>query len=168
MKYNKIALVGMMGSGKSTIGKALAQITGFRLLELDEIFEKRENIKIKDFFEQFGEENFRKKESQILFEALESNNVIISSGGGVILDKKNREILFSDEILTIYLEASAENIHKRLKNDTTRPLLAGDEPLEKIKKILSEREKFYNLAKIKINTNNKSIDEITEEIRQKL
>ena len=166
MKYNKIALIGMMGCGKSAVSKKLAQRLNFNCYELDEIFEQ-ENGKITDFFAQFGEEKFREIETNILKKYLNYNGVF-SCGGGIILKSENRDLLFKDNILTIYLEANSETIYNRIKNDTTRPLLQVENPRKKIEEILKKREEFYNLATIKITTDNKTINEIIEEIWKKL
>ena len=168
MKHNIIALIGMMGSGKSTIALQLAKKLNFNLFELDEIFEEENKIKIKDYFEQFGEESFRKKESEILSKALQIDYSILSCGGGIVLKKENRNKLFSDNIITIYLKTNSETLFERLKKDTTRPLLQVKNPQEEIKKILTSREEYYNLADIIIETDNKTQEEVTEEIIKKI
>ena len=168
MKHKKIAFVGMMGSGKSTISKILAQKLKISHFELDEIFEKQENIKIKDFFKTHGEEKFRQIETQILKTTILNNEFVLSCGGGVILSEKNRDILFNSDIVTIYLETSAKTIFERIKSDRTRPLLLVDNPKEEIDKILSSRENFYSKSSIIINTDDKNIDEIVEEILEEL
>lgn len=164
MKYKKIVLIGMMGCGKSSISKLLATKINYKLTDLDEIFEIQEKISIKDFFEKFGEENFRIKETENLKSALNEENVIISTGGGVILKKENKDLLFQNNILTIYLKTNAETIYNRIKNDTTRPLLQVENPKKEIENILAKREKDYSLAKITIETDNKTKEEIVEEI----
>ena len=166
MKYKKIALIGMMGSGKSSTAKVLAEKLNFELQELDEIFEKEENISIADFFKKNGEENFRTKETQILKNALKKDNTVISCGGGIIIKEENKNLLFKDDILTIYLKADKNTILKRIKNDTTRPLLNTKNQLEAIEEILSKRENFYKQAKYIIETDNKSIEEIIKEIEK--
>lgn len=164
MKYNKIALIGMMGCGKSTIAKLLAIETKYNLFEADEIFEKENSIKIKDFFKQFGEKKFREIETKILKKISSCDNFILSCGGGVVLANENRDILFNSDIFTIYLKAEVNSIYERIKNDFNRPLLLVDNPKNEIEKILLEREKYYNLANLKINTDNKSVDDIKKEI----
>lgn len=164
MKYNKIALIGMMGSGKSTISKLLAQKLGFLALEADDIFEQQEKISIKEYFKTFGEESFRLKEAEILKSAILNNNIVISCGGGIVLKKENQEILFNSDVLTIYLEADIENIYNRIKEDSSRPLLQVQNPKEEIEKILNSRKNLYEKAKIKIKTDNKEPNIITEEI----
>ena len=164
MKYKKIALIGMMGSGKSAISKVLANKLNYKLLELDEIFEKQQNCSIANFFKKYGEQNFRKIESEILKETFQKENIVLSCWGGVISKKENRDLLFQDNILTIYLEANIETIYDRIKNNTTRPLLMVENPKKEIERILLQREKYYNLANIKINTDNKKIEEVAKEI----
>ena len=164
MKYNKIILIGMMGSGKSTISKILSEKLNLPLFDTDEIFEQQTNCKITDFFKNNGEEKFRKIESEILKETAKQDNCIISTGGGIILKENNRDILFKDDILTIYLKATSETIYQRIKNDKTRPLLLVENPQNEIEKILNSREQFYKLAKATIKTDSKDREEITEEI----
>ncbi len=167
MNCNKIALLGMMGAGKSTIAKELSQKTNITFFELDEIFEKENNTTIKIFFKEKGESLFRIKESEILSKISKQNSFILSCGGGVILKEENRNILFKRDITTIYLKASVDEIFKRIKNNSTRPLLLVDNPKEEIEKILSQRQKYYKLANYTINTDNKKIDEIVGEIIKK-
>ena len=168
MKHNIIALIGMMGIGKSTIEMQLAKKLNFNLFELDEIFEEENKIKIKDYFAQFGEESFRTKEAKILNQALNIDYSILSCGGGIVLKKENRAKLFSDNVITIYLSASPETLFERLKQDNTRPLLQVKNLKEEIEKILKTREQYYNLADIIIETDNKTQEEITEEIIKKI
>ena len=166
MKHKKIAFIGMMGSGKSTIAKNLAENCNLELFEADEIFEKQEKITIRDFFEKFGEEEFREKESEILKKIVKKENFILSTGGGIVLKKENREILFDSDITTIYLKASPNSIYNRIKNQTQRPLLQVQNPREEIEKIIKNREIYYNLANYSILTDNKTINEITVEIEK--
>ncbi|MBQ8634960.1 shikimate kinase [bacterium] len=168
MKHNKIALIGMMGSGKSTISKLLSEKLGYSLFELDEIFEQQEKIKIKDFFAKYKEEKFRKIEAEILKKSIKNDNFILSCGGGIILAKENRSILFENEILSIYLKTSPDNIFKRIKNDTSRPLLLAENPKQEIEKILDSREMYYNKAHIIIETDDKSQQKILEEILEEI
>ena len=164
MKYSKIVLIGMMGSGKSSISQILAEKINFTSIELDKLFEEQEKISINDFFKTYGEKDFRKKETKILIDSLQNENIVLSTGGGIILKESNRKLLFKDNILTIFLEANSETIYERIKNDTSRPLLQVPNPQKEIEEILKKREEYYNLAKIKINTDNKTIEEIIEEI----
>jgi len=116
MKYNKIVLIGMMGSGKSTVSKLLSEKLNLSLLDTDEIFEQQEKCKIVDFFKKYGEEKFREIESEILKKALTKSNCIISTGGGIVLKEENRILLSDKSILTIYLSANYETIYNRIKD----------------------------------------------------
>lgn len=164
MKYNKIALIGMMGSGKSSVSKLLAKKLNYLALELDELFVQQEKISIVDFFKTQGEENFRQIETEILKKSLKKENIILSCGGGVILKKENREMLFCNNVFTIYLEANSETIYNRIKKDTSRPLLKVENPKQEIESLIKSRQDFYKLANLTINTDNKTMEEITEEI----
>lgn len=164
MKYKKFALIGMMGSGKSAVSKELNKITNIKLYEADDIFEFENNIKIKDFFKTQGEEKFRQIETEILKKILLNEDFIISTGGGVILSPENRKLLFYNDIKTIYLKTSPETIYQRIKNDKKRPLLMVENPKKEIETILNTREQFYLMADKTIETDNKTIEEITEEI----
>lgn len=161
---SKIILIGMMGSGKSTIAQKLAHRLGFSLFECDEIFEKKFKIKIKDYFKQFGEENFRKEEENILKDLIKKDNFIISTGGGVVLNKNNRNLIFNDEILSIYLKSSVGAIFDRIKNNKNRPLLNVENPKKEIEKILNQREDLYKQAKLTIENENETLDEVVDKI----
>lgn len=168
MKYNKIAFIGMMGAGKSAVAKKLSEKINQECFELDEIFEKRNNISIKDFFEKFSQKEFRKQESELLKEFSQKDSFVLSCGGGIILKKENRDILYSNEIFTIYLKATSETIYQRIKNDKNRPLLLVENPKEEIEKILKTREEHYSKANLTIKTDNKTIEEIIEEILKEI
>ena len=169
MKNNikKMAFIGMMGSGKTSVVQAFSKFHQKKCFDLDFIFEKKYG-KISDFFKNYGEETFRKKETELLEEVIKNDEFVLSTGGGIILSEKNREILFRGDICTIYLSANPDTIYERIKNDTTRPLLIVKNPKEEIRKILENRKKFYKLANIEIKTDNKNIDEIVKEITEKL
>lgn len=166
MSCKKIALIGMMGSGKSAVSKKLAEKLNIEHFEADEIFEKENSILIKDFFKEFGEDEFRKKEAQILENIIKKDSFVLSCGGGVVLSEQNRKLLFESDVLTIYLSAEPETIYSRIKEDKTRPLLLVSNPEEEIKKILSKRKELYELAKVKITVDNKTIEQIVGEITE--
>ena len=165
MKYNKIALIGMMGSGKTTVAKAFSNLVNIDLFDSDELFEKKYNIKITDFFSKFGEIEFRKCETSILIDIAKKNNFILSTGGGIILSQSNRDILFSGDIYTIYLSATVDTLYDRVKNNSSRPLLNVDNPKYEIEKILDTRIKYYNMANQIVKTDGKNINEIIKEIQ---
>lgn len=168
MTNKKIVFIGMMGSGKTTIARLLAEKLNLAFFDMDKIFTQKFNISISEFFKEFGEEKFRNEETNILKQALVNDNFVLSCGGGVILKKENRDLIFKEDNITIFLKANPETIYNRIKNDTSRPLLMVENPKKEIEHILKKREEFYNLAKITIQTDNKTTNEITEEIFSKL
>lgn len=160
----KIALIGMMGCGKTSAAKELAKELDCPLFDCDNIFEKKFEIKITEFFKLYGEEKFRICENEILNDIIKNKNFIISTGGGIILNKENRNILFNHQIKTFYLKASAQTIFDRIKNDKTRPLLLVQNPLEEIENLIKQRETFYKQAIYTIDCNDKNIETIVKEI----
>ncbi|PKM50785.1 MAG: shikimate kinase [Firmicutes bacterium HGW-Firmicutes-7] len=159
-----VILIGFMGSGKSTIGKILAQQLKLNWLDMDIEIEQSEGITIKEIFEQKGEEYFRQIETLHLKKQLNKDNNVISTGGGVVLSEENRSIL--KEIGTVvFLHANSEQIIENLKDDEQRPLLREDNVEDKIRKLLDQREANYlNAANIIIQTTGKSIENVVEEI----
>lgn len=170
-----IVLMGYMGSGKSLIGRLLSSDCDFSFVDLDDFIEKKENASISDIFDQNGEIYFRKKEKEYLKLLLDtSNNVVISLGGGTPCFGNNIEILtHSDEVKTIYLNASVEELAKRLSNERSkRPLIAHLSNLENvldfIRKHLFERSFYYHQADKVIKTDGKTPEEIVQEIKREL
>ena len=148
-KMIRVILIGYMGSGKTTLGKALAQILNFQFVDLDWYIENRYRKAIRDIFSENGEEKFRRIEQTMLHEAAEFENVIISAGGGTPCFYDNI-CYMNKQAKTVYLKASNEVLFNRLKiAKTKRPLLAkksDDELKTFIEKNLKEREPFYTQA----------------------
>lgn len=170
---NKIILLGYMGSGKSTVGKLLSKSINYKSLDLDKLIENKENLSINNIFKEHGELYFRKLEHQILKETLKTNdNLIISLGGGTPCYANNMELFKDENIISIYLSSSVNELFERLKfNKSKRPLIANlndDELKEFIAKHLFERSFYYNQSKVKIDTDGKTRLEIVEEIKNKL
>ena len=158
---SKIILVGMMGAGKTTIGKLLSNKLGYDFIDLDKIIEEKSGVKINTIFEIEGESGFRDRELQVLSDSLENDNkVIISTGGGIVTHEKSRAQLIKHKALIIYLKANLQTLCNRLKNDNSRPILNVDDKEQVIERILEEREPYYqDLADMDVNTSNmKSID----------
>lgn len=162
-----IVLVGFMGTGKTAVAKRLAKNLGREFLELDELIEKKEGVSIREIFEKKGEPYFRTLEKEVVKEAAQRQGVVISAGGGTIIDEENFNNLKKNGII-ICLEASPEIILKRTKGKTCRPLLNVPDPKKKIEELLEERDPYYKKADHSINTDNLSIEAVTEEIRRRL
>jgi len=157
---SKIILVGMMGAGKTTIGKLLSNKLGFDFIDLDKIIEERSGVKINTIFEIEGEVGFRERELQVLSDSIEKDQVIISTGGGIVTNEKSRARLIKNNALIIYLKANLQTLFNRLKNDNSRPILNVDNKEQVIEKILEQREPLYKeLADMVVDTSHmKSID----------
>ncbi len=169
----KIILLGYMGSGKSTIGKLLADKINFSSYDLDSSIENEQNLTVSKIFEQKGELYFRKLEHQIFKTILNKNhNLVLSLGGGTPCYYDNHLFLNSDDVISVYLKASVETLLERLKNnDASRPLLLNldeEERKEFIAKHLFERSYFYSQAKFTISIGGKSPEMIVAEIEKLL
>ena len=166
---DNIVLTGYMGSGKTSVGKALAEKLGRTYIDVDEYIVEKQQKSIPQIFEESGEEGFRRIETQALQDIYDTyfGNAIIATGGGAVLKKENREIL-GDLGNVIYLFADAETTFDRVKGDTNRPLLSSnyDEELRaKIVNMIGQRRGYYEMtADHVIDTNGKSIAEIAESI----
>jgi shikimate kinase len=156
---NNIILVGFMGTGKSVVGKKLATKLNRDFVELDDMIETREKMPIKDIFEKKGEPYFR----LVVKEAARRKNIVISAGGGAIVDEENFKNLKNSGTI-ICLKASPETILKRTIGLKTRPLLNVQDPKKKIEELLKKREPYYNKADFSINTDNLSIGSIVLKI----
>lgn len=156
-----IYLTGFMGAGKSTVGKQLAGRLGLPVIDTDEWIEKEKKKSISAIFAEEGEKAFRDYERHAL-ESLPTDNIIITTGGGIVIQECNRNWMKKKGIV-IYLHCEANEIYRRLQSDTTRPLLAKNKQ-ENIKKILGERLSYYKEADIVIDTTGKEIENIVDEI----
>ncbi|WP_298366947.1 shikimate kinase [uncultured Lutibacter sp.] len=168
----KIVLLGYMASGKSAVGKILAQRLKMQFFDLDEYIEESEKLTISQIFSDKGEIYFRKKESEYLKELLNlEENCIISLGGGTPCYGNNMDIVL-EKSKSFYLNASVQTIFNRIKSETSkRPLVATigiENLLEYIGKHLFERSAFYNKAHKSISVNDKSILEIVKELQSLL
>lgn len=165
-EFKNVILTGMMGSGKTTVGKELATILNYNFVDLDEIIENKYG-KIADIFSQKGEKYFRELETQELKNLENQSNFVLSTGGGIILKDENIKIL-KDLGQVFYLSAKSETIYNRIKNQKHRPLLNTQNPKNTIEEILSKRLEKYEKSGEKITTDNKNAKEIAGEIYEKL
>jgi len=168
MKTN-IALIGFMGTGKTAVGKALAEKLGKKFVELDSLIEQKAGKSIPEIFKQDGEIAFRELEIEVTKEVARGKNQVIACGGGVVLNKINIDRL-RKESLIVYLTASPKIILKRTSNDAEeRPLLKVANPALTIQELLKFRRPFYErAADIKIDTSKLDVDSIVEQIINKL
>lgn len=149
MKKKNIALIGFMGTGKTVTGKILAEKTGMELMDMDSMIEERQQRSIADIFATDGQDAFRAMERELVQELAQKENLIISTGGGIVLNSDNISDLASSG-LVVCLTASPNVIFDRLENDSTRPLLSGDKK-DQIGTILESRKALYNAIEHQIN-----------------
>jgi shikimate kinase len=167
----KIVLVGYMASGKSSVGKVLADNFGYSFIDLDEYIEYKEAASITEIFTQKGEIYFRIKEIEYLKEILSlEKNIILSVGGGAPCYGENMKLI-NDTATALYLKASIKTLVDRLnKEKKNRPLVANlslEKMIEFIGKHLFERAYFYEQAKFIVKIDDRTIEEIVEEIKTK-
>lgn len=158
-----IVLVGFMGTGKTVTGRALAAKLGREFLELDEIIENKEGISVREIFERKGEPYFRKIEQEAVKESAGRDGVVISAGGGAIIDKKNLENLKKNGLI-VCLDASPGVILDRTKDLDSRPLLNVLNPEEQIKELLKKRASYYRKADFHVDTDGLSAEEVADKI----
>ncbi len=158
-----IVLTGFMGTGKTSVSSELAKILGWEMLDTDHLVETTEKTKISEIFANFGETYFRDCEAKVIEEVSRLDKKIISTGGGAVLRHENINNLQKNSMI-ICLEASPEEIYRRLKTDDTRPLLQSENPFAKIKELLAVRQNFYAKNNYFIDTNGLNPTEIAEKI----
>ena len=158
-----LVLTGMMGVGKSTIGKKLAKKLKRKFVDIDKIIEIKEKNTIKEIFENKGEHYFRKIEKKITLEELKKNNLIIALGGGAFINTSIRKEI-KNSCLSFWLDLDITSLLLRLKNVKKRPLLNQDRLEESVNKIYSERKKIYNKSDFKIKCNLMNADQIVSKI----
>ena len=166
----KIVLLGYMASGKSTIGREISKKLDMKFIDLDDYISKREKRAISDIFKVKGEIYFRRIESLYLSEILNSkDNFILSLGGGTPCYSNNMDLIMNSEAVSIYIKAGIKTLVSRLTAEKNkRPLVAeleDDKLVEFVAKHLFERGFFYEQASMTVNTEDKSAEEITTEIR---
>jgi shikimate kinase len=159
-----IYLVGMMGSGKTVTGKALASLTAFQFIDLDRKIEREQSAAINSLFETRGEAFFRNLETAALLEVSKGSKQIISTGGGVVLREKNRQVMKSSGQV-VFLETSLSWLIKRLKGSVDRPLLKTENWMEKAEILLKERTPLYRqTASAQVMTDEKTAAQVALEI----
>ncbi len=164
-----LALVGMPGSGKSTVGRQLARKLGVGFVDCDQVIEMRIACPIKDYFARQGEAAFRDIETQVIDDMTRTACGVLATGGGVVLRQHNRELLHSAGRPTVWLTASAEVVRSRLALDPTtaqrRPALSGTDPLAEVASALEAREPLYReCADLIIDTHSATADQAARAI----
>lgn len=165
--YN-IVLIGFMGAGKSTVSDYLSTMFDMEIVEMDQVIAEREEMSIPDIFSTYGEEYFRDLETNLLIEMQSRKNVIISCGGGAAMRERNvAEMKKNGKV--ILLTASPETIYERVKDSDDRPVLHERKNIKGISELMEKRRgKYEAAADIVINTDNKTVLQICEELVRRL
>lgn len=163
MNNKNIILIGFMASGKTKASKEIALRLERRRVSTDELIAQKQGSSIKQVFEEKGEKYFREIESAVVKECCLLKNIVLDCGGGVVLNEENMKFLKESGIV-FYLFASPENIFRRTKGRTDRPLLNVENPLEKIKELLASRDPYYRQADYLVDSNQDNIERVVDEI----
>jgi len=165
---NNIYFIGLMGAGKTTIGRLLAKQMGREFYDSDHEIERKTGVKIPLIFELEGESGFRKRETTAIDELSQLDNVIVATGGGAVLLEENRHYL-KNTGKVIYLRAKVNDLYLRTRNDKSRPLLQGANPKQMLEQLYVARDPIYSaMADYIVDTGAQSANEITSCIEQLL
>lgn len=163
-----IVLIGFMGTGKSSVGSRLAQRLKREFVDMDREIERVSNMTVAEIFRKHGEVRFRSEEQLMVKKLSQRSNLVIATGGGVVLSSENVDHLKRNGIL-ICLDASPEDIFARVsRKKGIRPLLKKGTTKEDIRLMLEEREPYYGCADIRVNTSEKDIDVVVNDLLQQL
>ncbi len=145
---NRIYLVGFMGAGKTTVGRLVAELMNWSFLDLDDEIERCEGRSITDIFSQSGEVHFRELEQRCLRSISGPRELVVALGGGTYEDASNREFIEARG-LSVYLEASLEDVYQRIEGDGSRPLFSSR---QRVSELYNQRLTSYNMARVRIET----------------
>lgn len=163
-----VALVGLMGAGKSEVARRLGERLGASVADLDSMIEAQEGLPVAEVFERSGEAWFRRREGELLVQLLQAGVKVLATGGGVVLDPERRQRL-REHCFVVWLEVAPATALERVSREgdpgRTRPLLAGGEPLARLTQLLAEREALYGqAAHAKVATDGRTPDEVADEV----
>lgn len=158
-----IVITGFMGTGKSVVAKELARKLKMEFIDMDRIIEERQGTSIADIFAGYGEKYFRAQENKLVKELSKEENMVIATGGGTLLSSDNARVL-SQRGQIICLYADSQTIYNRLKRKNNRPLLNGENILDKINHLMKERKKIYDNIKWKIDTTSITTREVVDKV----
>lgn len=163
-RLDNIYLIGLMGVGKTTIGRKLAGALALPFYDSDKVIEDRTGVDIPTIFAYEGEEGFRSRESKIIEQLTREKGIVLATGGGVVLREQNRNLL-TENGFVVYLSCSIENILARTRKDTQRPLLNTQNPRERIVELLGQREALYkSCADFQIDTGKRHTRDVVKSI----
>lgn len=165
---HNLFLVGMMGAGKTTVGRQLAKRLGKEFRDSDREIEVRTGVRIAVIFDIEGEAGFRKREAEVIEQLTALQNVVLATGGGAVLDPRNRENLKTRGFV-VYLHASPQELSLRTRNDKSRPLLRGGNPRERLAALYAARDPLYReIADTVIDTGRQSVSLLLAQVLARL
>lgn len=168
MRPRNVILVGPMGVGKTTVGRALARQTGMTFVDCDQELEKRTGVSIPTIFDIEGEEGFRRREREMLGEIADGRDLVIATGGGVVVDPENRRVLRGAG-LVVYLTAPVGRLLRRIRDNRSRPLLQREDPAKVLTELMETREPLYReVADLTIKVNTRSPQCIARRIHERV
>lgn len=168
MKAGNIFLVGLMGAGKTSVGRLLARRLKLRFFDSDHEIERRCGVKIPVIFEIEGEAGFRNREEQAIAELTALHGIVLATGGGAVVAADNRRRLAANGTV-IYLNARPEDLYKRVRHDRNRPLLASGDPLARLRALHAERDPLYRaVADLVVDTGAQSVPALVRELIDRL
>ncbi|MFJ5446839.1 shikimate kinase AroK [Methylobacillus methanolivorans] len=163
-----IFFVGLMGAGKTTIGRIIAKHLNKTFYDSDHEIERRTGVSIPVIFELEKEDGFRKREAAVIEELSQMQDIVLATGGGAVLLPENRKQLMEHGTV-IYLRANVHELWQRTRNDKNRPLLQGDNPRRKLEQLFAQRDPLYReVASIIVDTGGQPVNAIVHQIEQKL
>jgi len=158
-----VVLIGFMGTGKSVVARRVAARLGLQMIDTDREIEKVTGKSVAEIFAKDGPIRFRSEEALLVKKLVGHRNLVIATGGGMVLNPENVRLLRRDGVL-IALTARPEVIYRRVKHNRNRPLLRKGDLMERIKELLNERAGVYDVAEYTVDTSDKKINEVVEEI----
>jgi len=162
-RFRSIYLIGLMGAGKTTIGRQLARALEYPFYDSDKAIEDKTGVDIATIFEFEGESGFRDREQKMMQELTEIEGIVLATGGGVILREENRLALNNGFV--VYLQCSVDKILERTRKDSKRPLLVSDNPKQRVEDLLEQREAFYlSSSDFQVDTGSQSSKTVVQEI----
>jgi len=165
---SSLILVGMMGAGKSTVGRVLARRLKRGFYDTDEEIERRCGVRIPVIFDIEGEAGFRARETQVIAELCALDNTVLATGGGVVLAEENRRLMAARGFV-VYLHARPLHLWQRVQHDRNRPLLATADPQKKLETLYAERDPLYReLADVVVDTGRQSVQTLAKELLARL
>ena len=162
-----VVLVGLMGSGKSTIGRRLAKRLGLQFVDADEEIESAAGCSIEDIFTFHGEEAFRDGEHRVIRRLLEGPVHVLATGGGAFLDERTRTVV-AEQAISVWRRADLDVLLRRVRRNDSRPLLKNGDPKEILTRLKEERDPIYALAELTVDSGDGAADAVVEDILQQL